>query len=204
MKPVIFLHVPKTAGTSIAKAFAKHCDLSMAGHLPYDEARKRFLRGRMQRGHHHGLVARRGPLSEEAWSAAFKFGFVRNPWDRALAFYLYKIAQHGGRKGRPSVPTPDGFAAWVRETPLFETARPATMLPEVDYVGRFEQLEDSIDDIERLLGIRLGRPIFHENRVRHGFDRDLGRWYDAETQEFVAELGAWEIEKCGYRFDDVA
>lgn len=199
---MIFLHVPKTAGTSIAKALAPHVDLSMAGHLSYQAARDRFLSGTMQRGHHKGLRGRHGRLSADGWAAAFKFGFVRNPWDRALAFYLYDTARREGRRGPP---TPAGFSAWVRATPLLITARPATMLGEVDYVGRFERLEESLLELQALLEIDLGGPICHENpSYIDGQDRDRSFWFDDATRELVQKLGAWEIRECGYSFDDVA
>jgi len=61
----IFIHIPKTAGSSIKKL----------GQLDYNG--------------HVRAAAIRNRVSHEVWSTYFKFAFVRNPWDRFLSLYCY-------------------------------------------------------------------------------------------------------------------
>jgi hypothetical protein len=61
----IFVHVPKTGGTSIESLL----DLSGAKHNTARQYRNFF---------------------PDVWKRYFSFAFVRNPWDRVLSFYMFR------------------------------------------------------------------------------------------------------------------
>jgi len=61
---IIFLHVPKNAGTSILKAFGQ------------------------QRGNHEKWYYYKEKYPKE-WGEYFKFAIIRNPWDRVVSNYEY-------------------------------------------------------------------------------------------------------------------
>ena len=61
----IFIHITKTAGTSVAK--------SLFGYLPY----------------HYKAIDYRVIYGRKIFEQYYKFAFVRNPWDRTYSAYRY-------------------------------------------------------------------------------------------------------------------
>jgi|CEGF01.1.fsa_nt_gi hypothetical protein len=70
----IFFHVPKSAGSSIRKALLSIDPLATEHTI------------------HHALPADvLSAIGQSAFDSAFKFSFVRNPWDRAVSLYHYLL-----------------------------------------------------------------------------------------------------------------
>ena len=203
----IFFWIPKCAGTSIYKLLALHgCpegrwDSPLA---PFNN------RGLITFGHVHvpDLVCAR-VVSEDFFRRAFKFAFVRNPFDRlvSLFFYLKWIRC-------PDVPEEmdfDGFCRAVEErTPpvglynyrgLNQCNPMAAWLLDtdgnllVDEVGRFENLEADFARIGAKMGIRASLP--HENRGDHAGYRS---YYNRESRRMVERFYHKDIEVFGYSF----
>lgn len=65
----IFVHIQKTAGTSLRQLFLQE----------YPDS-KELLR-------HHSVVSEGTSALQASWSRYYKFAFVRNPWDRVLSYY---------------------------------------------------------------------------------------------------------------------
>ena len=196
---VVFLHVPKTAGMSLKKSLSRRPGVALfgAGHVGYGAARAQWLREGIARKKRYRN--RLGVMNAATWESAFKFGFVRNPWDRCLSLYLYDIARRRLRKHKdPGPPTRDGFSSWLPAQPLITTATPAKMLEgDVDYIGRFEQLAESVAELQALLGLEP-RPLPHENASGATQIRAVAEWYDDRSRAYVAKRGAWEVERFGY------
>ena len=75
----IFIHIPKTGGTSIAEPDYEGGNGALAGYLgEQDYAQAGHIRA-------VGLKQRIGA----SWDQYFKFAFVRNPWDRLVSLYHY-------------------------------------------------------------------------------------------------------------------
>ena len=64
---LIFIHIPRTSGTSIEKMFAIDMDKESGKHLKASEIKR--LAG------------------AEKWNTYFKFSLVRNPWERVGSLY---------------------------------------------------------------------------------------------------------------------
>src|SRR5579863_90564 len=85
----IFIHVPKTAGTSIARALFD-APVSAVPYLEYERANPSKFR------------------------RYFKFCFVRNPWDRLLSAYFH-VREHGGWGcEKEEVTRYEDFASFIR------------------------------------------------------------------------------------------
>lgn len=65
----------------------------------------------------------------------------------------------------------------------------------VDFVGRFENIEEDFRAICRKVGITASLP--HVNKSKRTDYRD---YYDAETRDLTARLYAEDIERFGYTF----
>lgn len=200
----VFVHHPRTAGTSIDTVFG--CSRPFfnpeqpdepSRHLPLAWYRDRF---------------------PDLFPVYFKFCFVRNPWDRLVSMWtnsrervmtelrnaeaslatgiadgkqqrkLERLVER--RRGHPALRP---FDEWLRAVPY----GPQLIDDDgvFDFVGRFEELPEAWAEVCSRLGIVL--PLPHTNRTQHRHYRD---YYDAETRELVAERCSADLEFLGYRF----
>lgn len=176
----VFIHAPKTGGMSVRAA----CDAVFYGHEP------------------------RHRISKQD----FSFGFVRNPWDRMVSLFYFLTRVHpplqplDGQKRLRAI----GFKRWLLDAvtdiggipvhldpgQTLQTTSQMWWLDGCDRIGRFKNLENDLRAIGRDLGFYV-RNLPHKNRSPRGNYR---RYYDDETQAFVAKHFAHEIEQFGYKF----
>lgn len=85
--PFIFIHIPKCAGTSIGDALTHAgCKLEFSGPAPLPlrfELDSLWL-------HHAPAKKLRRVISDSIWRSYFKFGIVRNPWDRLVSMFHFR------------------------------------------------------------------------------------------------------------------
>lgn len=187
----IFVHVPRTAGTSISQALFD--GPKPGGHEPAWHFRMIF--------------------DAEAFDRLFKFSIVRNPWDRLVSTYFF--LKDGGMREEDrrwaadnltDFDTFDEFVRhWLRPERLWAYThfRPQSYYLfhpdgqlEVDLVGRFERLQRSFEQISSELGISADLP--HRNRAPR--QRDYRQYYSDEAAEIVADVYQRDIELLGYTF----
>lgn len=154
---IVFIHVPKAAGTSISHA----------------------LYGRSL-GHFKATQIRSWCPKE--FSSLFKFAIVRNPWDRAVSAYKFALKGSTETAGMrrpeqyriPQFRTFDAFVnEWLSERDLtkadfvFQPQHPFVLDAKgnllVDYLGKVESLNEDLSRITELTGVRLAVPEL--NRV---------------------------------------
>lgn len=153
----IFVHVPKTGGTSITSALSRQgfegLNLNCADDGSIDDDTGYYKNGSAMR--------MKRQFSENLWNSYFKFGFVRNPYDRILSNYNFF-------KGLGSVPFSrfvesqgqNTYQIWHNDI----TQTQHTNL-ELDFVGKFENLQTDFDNICKRLNIPLSK-VPHLNRSR--------------------------------------
>jgi hypothetical protein len=88
----IFVHVPKTGGTSLALALEAraHRDDILIGDTPKAIRRKARVKTLAAKGRlwkHSTLADLDGALSLSELDEMFVFTLVRNPWDRMVSYY---------------------------------------------------------------------------------------------------------------------
>jgi len=202
---VIFIHVPKTAGSSMEHA-------SFIGGGGHSDIRyfKRAFR----------FSFRYLP----AWDDMFKFGFVRNPYDRlASAFtanfaidskqysgeyakYNYKCTKEDFRKfvANEEQNLRDGVWIHARHQYKFLCIFPAPNdigkdeNPEVDFVGRFENIYEDWTKACKIIGedsdLRILR-YWGKNEFT-----DYDSLYTPRTRELVADIYKKDFEIFDYAF----
>jgi len=179
---VVFIHINKTGGTSI------ECAL----HLRSERLSAREKRAR---------------LGERRWQRAFKFAFVRNPWDKVVSHYHYRVRTEKTGLDDGHLP----FGDWVRlayrdrnprycDVPLMFASQFEWIADEegrllVDFVGRFERLDEDFAEVCRRIGVRAELP--RVKTTAHAHYRDF---YDDETRAIVARVFAQDLERLGYRY----
>jgi hypothetical protein len=200
----LFVHVQKTAGTSLTTALAPHALSPPGGRLNkllsdlglQRNWRKTFLRK------HANLRKAQQVLPAEVYGGFCKFAFVRNPWGRLVSWYHFVQALPSHADCRPGEPFADfarRFIAKDRRSQWWMiTDRDGKM--GLDFVGRFESLED---DVARL-GERLNLPGLAMPAGSGSKPRDYRPAYDDKLAEEVQAAWRTEIEAFGYRFDSQA
>jgi hypothetical protein len=168
----VFIHVPKTAGLSVEKAL----NLEVLRNKPERWNGKTHV----SFGH---VVDRRIPhdLTDK-----FVFSFVRNPYDRAVSNWRYST------KGEIT------FKQYLKNLDKMHwhhrMAQAAWHRKKVDFVGKFENFEEDLRHIAKILNIELG-DIPHVNASKHG---PYWAYYDTECRDIVRERFKEDFEKYGY------
>jgi len=184
----IFVHIQKTAGKSMLKALG----------LP------------LGADHRFANVQRRD-YGEKIWSSYFKFAIVRNPWDRLISGYHYRLS---GGSGSPDDLTraklyPRSFHRFCENLDFFVNLPNEHMFrPQyqwisdvdgrnlMDYVGRFETLNEDFLVIRERIG-RDAVILPHINKSNH---RPYWEYYDTRTRDLVSRAYEEDLERFGYAF----
>ncbi len=204
----IFVHAPKTGGTSLALALEARAmkDDIMLGDTPKAIKRRHRVKdvqtvGRLWK--HSTLRDIEGLVSRAEMEAYFVFTLVRNPWDRMVSYYHWLRAQ-GFDHPAVTLAKSSDFAGFLR-APSIQSSFRAT--PFTSYVTdtkgqdlgnlfiRLEHLEEDLPALEQHLGFPL-LPLPHENRSRRGLDYRAE--YTDELIEIVAQCCASDINRFGY------
>lgn len=206
----IFVHIPKTGGTSMALALEAraHRDDIPIGDTPKAlrrRARARRLaetaRGRIWK--HSTLADLDGAFSPEDIGGMFCFCLVRNPWDRLVSYYHWLRVQGFDHPAVLHAKAHD-FSGFLHHP---HTCATLGAWPSARYMrdargqehGHFLRLEHLEQDMAPLADHLGFMPeVGHENCSDRA--ADYRACYDARTRAHVAELCAEDIARFGYRF----
>lgn len=178
----VFIHINKTGGSSIEHALS----------LCFE---------------HKTARQKRAELGERRWREAFKFSFVRNPWDKVASHYFYRVKTNQTGLGDNPIP----FNEWVelaygRRDPRYHD-KPRMFMPQsewlcdeegrlmVDFVGHFENLESDFAVVCDRIGVNASLP-----HLKRSGNHDYRRLYDDHTRDIVARVFASDLERFGYSF----
>ncbi len=144
----------------------------------------------------------REEIGEELHDSYYKFTMVRNPWDKAVSQYCY-MSEHPGLRAFIGMKRDDCFKKYlrlIRKRTHVQWELQVNFLKDingdslVDYVGRFENYNQSVLNVLEKLGIDE-KKIPHINRSNR---KPYSSYYDSESIELVNELYASDIEEFGY------
>lgn len=213
---VIFVHVPKTAGTSITtwiEPALRWNDLVIGG-TDFGESVQEAYRQRFGLSKHMRARDIRRVVGPHLWDAYFSFVFVRHPYPRLLSFYLWqraaieRAAPDAPLRSWPSIQAhlrARNFSELIRDEQFMGSlaARPqADWVCDdeggclVDFVGRFEDLEGGIRTVADRMGLAVGN-LRALNAAAVG--QPLGGHFScAADYEHVHEMHRRDFEMFGY------
>jgi len=162
----IFIHINKTAGMSIEKALG------------------------LNEKQHFTAIEFRQKIGAKKWERVFKFSIVRNPWDKVVSQYFHRLKTNQIGLGDYRI----DFKEWVKLTYGEQNPKyyddPKYFMPQlnwltdnngklmVDFIGRFENLENDFRFICNKIGVSTDLPLI--NKSEH---KEFQFYYDDETRE---------------------
>jgi hypothetical protein len=191
-KKFIFIHPQKCAGTSVRHVLRNEYSNGVSSEEFEPE------------GSGHWRVSQWFDYIGDESKDYFKFGVIRNPWDRAVSYY-HHLKKHQGYKKQ--------FWQFVLNDTYLQSISYAIYTKfhhkgeyVVDFVLRQENFSEDLKTLVKKLGIEN----YQEITVKHGTDRPV----DVSYREFykkdgvlhddlidqIASLSHFEIEKYGYEF----
>ena len=181
----VFIHINKTAGSSI----------------------ERTLNLRFE---HKTAMEKRVEIGEHRWNRAFKFSFVRNPWDKVYSHYKYRVATNQTGMRDRHIPFRDWVLRAYGECQLPYYDQPKMFMPQqrwlidddgalmVDFVGRFENLDA---DFRRICDhLRIQRELAHLKRSDAPNYCNYRDAYDLESRACIAERFSIDVDAFEYSF----
>ncbi len=206
----LFIHAPKTGGTSMALALEARAmkDDVMLGDTPKAIQRRRRLKDVQTRGRlwkHATLADLDGLVTSDMLAGLFVFTLVRNPWDRVVSYYHWLRDQ---RFDHPAVGLAQGLnfhdfvlhpqtRASLHGSQAGHYVTDASGRERCDLFIRLEHIAADIAPLEAHLGFALELP--HANRSA----RDAGYqgYYTTASRDAVSQACAEDIARFGYHFD---
>lgn len=196
---IVFVHLRRTGGNSIEVALGgvKLLDAWFCPTMQWDN---RLHRGRSwrkidRRGHRiHATAEEIRARYPRAFEQCFRFTVVRNPWEQMASLYGRLHADDGAFSG---------FRDWLWRFGLEQGTVPRASLYDrsgrclVDFIGRFERLQDDFDEACDRAGV--SRRTLPKTNPSAG--RPLSEIYDDAGIALVRRIYARDIECFGYSFE---
>lgn len=203
----LFIHIPKCGGTSVEAALAKLLLGKEFREWSIAESEE-YLLPRPGVSYQHSKLTDFSNAGIDV-STYFKFAFVRNPWDLVISeiFYFKKYEKRTFNQAtiRESI-----LHLLQRKKPLWgHDFKPQTDYltddsgqPAMDFVGRFERLEEDFRDVCEKMGLPVLK-LPHLLATRDGRSH-YSEYYDDETRGLVYERYRKDIETYGFEFHEKA
>lgn len=181
----IFIHLNKNGGTSISEAI----DLPYVRHIDVKE-----------------IISMVG---EKAFKQSFVFCVVRNPWDRVVSQYEFRVRTNQIDKSDIN----SSFKEWVTDTyggqnTFAQYKNPKLFYPQSDWLKdkngvirvknilKFETLSSDFEKITEELGIK--NKLLYLNATPKALYK---KYYDKDTEEIVRKWFIEDIKRFNYSFD---
>jgi hypothetical protein len=196
----IFIHIPKTGGTSIEKLFSNaSCRWDWTHNL----------------WKQHRSIWQLKEIYKIPIDDYYKFTVVRNPWDKAVSGYTwwttskYPIFRNVKSKSlKDYLLVQNGFEKFnhlnnkaTGRGDHFNTQYSFVEINgdcQMDCIIKFENLQEDFNIICDKIGIPQQK-LPHKNKTNH---KHYTEYYNEETKQIVAEKYAKDIEYFGYEFGE--
>tara|TARA_B110000495_G_scaffold48442_1_gene40420 strand:+ start:2871 stop:3536 length:666 start_codon:yes stop_codon:yes gene_type:complete len=210
----IFIHIPKSAGTSVFLSLAnsinaldkdEECICSIDDHILV-KSRDLSIYGNSELcddfdlWQHSKLFDIEALFKLKGWNIDeyFKFAFVRNPWARAVSYWAYQFADQNFEDF--CMGSDDVQYRYIKKDTNKVLNKYGKYYYEseigIDFVGRLENLSEDL----KLACDKIGIPnpeMHHHNKSDH---KHYTEYYNEKTQEIIAKNYELDTSKFGYTF----
>lgn len=199
-KRFLFIHIPKTAGTSIRQVLEPY---GVTDYLAYSRGLEKYVSVKRKFPPHLSYAGAAEVLTMDL-SCFYKFTFVRNPWDRFVSMYEYfrKDMKHAMHPRCMSCSFGEFIGDVTARRATFDTKNqidyivPPPRLGPMDFVGKMENIEHDFSIICRTLGIENAQlPVLNTTSRQH-----YKSYYNDALRREVEKHCRAEIEAFGYTY----
>lgn len=174
----IFVHVPKTAGTSVTRSlstFTAIGDVEIGG-SEFGETLAVAYGKRFGLRKHSTASEIRSVVGSEVWETSFKFAIVRNPYARAYSIFRFLKKKFRDWKGSEVMDGFETFDAFV-QSELFASDGPDRILrPQLFWLRTSETDETiAVDSVLRAENLDSEFPVLLERIGSSAQERPLER-----------------------------
>lgn len=219
--PFIFLKTRKTAGTSVEMVLEQLCvppgtaitehhpasftEFGIVGRRGDDykpRGLKRLMRFREWRNHQSAAFVHR-MLGDEAWAAHPRITSVRNPFDRTVSYFYYKLSTMGEQIGDTNFEAVRRrFSEFVRGKRWHDDREIVFLKGRyiIDHAVRFEHMADDLRAIAAKLDLPLDRGSIPVTKSTSGARKthDVPEYYDQGLVEIVKSRMSWVFDHFDY------
>ncbi len=200
-----FIDIPRTSSTSIKIELAKKFG---SAYGKSDVFEKKY-RGFQLLPNHLPARVMRDYLGEDQWKNIFSFTIVRNPWDRVVSLYFYRLKSKllrqdmGFReyifklKNSEFGKEPFRFYGHYYGCSDFVTDENGNII--VSYIAKYETRTKDLT----YLSEKLNMPEFGKLATQKATPVTMhySEYYDNETKKIVEEIYSKDIELFDYKFE---
>jgi len=186
----VFIRPPKVAGASIGAA------LGIREYTTMEHIKNSFVQsGVLCFGHiDYAMLVAQGYVSQEFDSSAFKFAFVRNPYDRAVSWFFFEQARGNVLEStsfltfcQKRLANAEGWSKYNPQVRWLENVK-------LDFLGRYERLQVDVHRVAAMLQVTPRQlPIIHWTEHDH-----YAAYYCAESAAIVYLTYKEDFHSFGY------
>lgn len=204
----IFVHIPKTGGTSLALALEGRAmkDDILIGDTPKAKKRRKRLKGAETAGRlwkHSTLADIDGLIPLDQIERALTVTLVRNPWDRIVSYYHWlKVqtfdhpsVQAAKAKGFSDFLRSDHLKSALNKNPYAHYMTRADGVEDCSLYIRLEEFERDAEPLWDHLGFRLELPLVNQSER----PKDYRALYSDADADYVAQLCHQDIARFKFR-----
>jgi len=171
---IVFIHPPRSGGTSIEKSF----------------------KWENEQCKHLSAKSIRTIIGEYKWEQSFKFSIIRNPFDRCVSMYCapwYENIKRGIKF--------ETFESFLSDIPTIDSEEGIQcsdfINEEIDFIIKFENRQSDLDKLNYEFGIQIDKSIHIRKTPR---EKDYRLYHSRNTIDLVKIHFNKDIEKFGYKF----
>lgn len=200
----LFFHVPKTGGHTIAHRLSNFIEVV----APKKEKTVKHVDKYHIAGMHKNLSHATTREEFNKYPEYFSFAFVRNPWDRAFAFFTSMRRSYPS----PETITKENFALEFDQLRArkhrYQVHLNSNQLAHIEhgdtcvnYIARFEDFETEFQLIANVLHLPGEQINYDVWENRSNFSKlNYRDFYTQQNIDWVAKHSARDIEKFGYTY----